>query len=493
MITIMIQQENEIMSIFKTESELDSFVKKLIESKVQEAKENRQYKSDAERRELVRQLRKVEAEEKTLREEGNTAEAEKKSKEAQRIIEELFYEVELGIYKLANSLSSGSKSTRSGSEDSPYIHNTEEDLKAVGTREFIRVVEGGEYTDSNGTRKTGFDPDGPGSFMAFTMKCVEGVMKNQHKKEAKHRDEISLDAPRGEHDEEETTNLYNNIFADSDLRFDAIGDDQYEKFMRSDAFDVLMDCLDDICDSQRNIEVFKHYYGVDGFDKMTPTQIGEKYGFSKQRVNNIVTKLINRLRDYFSDERQIINENSEEERFIIKVGDKYVSSPSNVLTKNKNFAGIIHGRDKADNIVKYWQSQGVGKVIADKWENKHEFINEAISPALNGLTLKAARKKIREVWDAGNVSGCFHDESWEPVNAFWDRLREAKIDFELIESKYGNESNESGMPTTKTWKILFKFINQNGKDCEIYGSIVASGCGTVEQPLESYDLVFQCY
>ena len=79
------------------------------------------------------------------------------------------------------------------------------------------------------------------------------------------------------------------------MRFDAIGNDQYEQFLKSEAFAMVMDCLGDITQNERDIEVLKHYYGIDGFEKLTPTQIGEKYGFSKQRANNIVNNTPNGL------------------------------------------------------------------------------------------------------------------------------------------------------------------------------------------------------
>lgn len=482
------------MSIFKNETELNDYVAKLLgKNNLNEAyDESRKYKTDAERREMVRELRKVEAEEKEQREAGNTAKADKLHRRAQELIDALFYEVEMGIYKLADSLTSGPKSKRSGHSGSAYVHNTEEDLKAVGVREFLRVIEGGTYKG----KSTGFNPDGRGSFMAFTMKCVEGVMKNQHTKEAKHRNVISLDAPRGDNDDEEKdTNLYNNVFADSTLRFDTVGQDQYEQFLRSDAFNVLMDCLEDVTDSQKNIDILKHYYGVDGYDQMTPTQLGEKYGVSKQRINNIVNSLIKKLKQYFAREIKNINEDADEERFLIKVGEKFTSSPAVKLTSNPNFAGVIHGRDKAEAVVAYWKSRTDDEIEIVNYEDRAKYLGESseesVESSLNGKTLAQARKAINNIWALQDTTKCFNDECWKPVNDFFNALRKSMIKFEIVKTEY--KENEDGNPSSKTWWFKFEFMNQNGKLSEINGSVIASGCGTVENPLSQYDVVFQCF
>ena len=330
------------------------------------------------------------------------------------------------------------------------------------------------------------------------MKCVEGVMKNQHTKEAKHRNLISLDAPRGDNDDEEKdTNLYNNVFADSTLRFDAVGQDQYEQFLRSDAFNMLMDCLEDITDSQKNIEILKHYYGVDGYDHMTPTQLGEKYGVSKQRINNIVNSLIKKLKDYFAREIKYLNEDAEEERFLIKVGEKFASSPAVKLTSNPNFAGVIHGRDKAEAVVAYWKSKTEDEIEMINYEDRAKFLGESgeeeneLKTSLDGKTLNQARKAINNIWALQDTAKCFNDEYWKPVNDFFKALQKASVGFELVKTEY--KENEDGNPVSKTWWLKFKFNNQNGKMSEINGSITAYGCGTVENPLNQYDVVFQCF
>lgn len=405
-----------MFSFMKNEESIREFAYELMGKKLKESNDGKKtYKSDDERRELVREYR--------------AASEKNDEKRAREIMEILFSEVEMAIYNLANSLSSGGRSRRSGADDYGSTHNDAEELKSIGVIGFIRTIDGSEVPDGNGgMRKAGFNPDGPGTFLGFVLKAVEGYMKNAHTREKAHfgLEKTSLDAPR---DEDGDINLYNDIFPDSDARFDKlINDSDYEDFLESDAFYMLIDCLGDVVNSQREEEVFKHYYGIDGFKMLTPTQLGEKYGVSKQRIDQMREKTLKKLREYFRKERENkteITENTSEET-------NYFDGKNQRVVRNE--------------------------------------LPKIASPIFKGF---------------------FTDEYWAPIQSFFEKLGELNIKYNLIKSEYHH--NEQGEMSSKRWSLEFPFINHTGKEFIVYGTIVASGAGTIENPLGRYDVTFTCF
>jgi len=182
----------------------------------------------------------------------------------------------------------------------------------------------------------------------------------------------------------------------------------------------------------------------------------------------------------------------------LKVGDKYASSPLSKTISNPNFAGVIYGQDQADALIKYYKAHGEEEFELIPWENRSKVFGEAVDDddddeekeqtGLDGLKLAQARRAVRKVWDSGNFNGIFNDDSWQSVYLFYSMLTDNNIDYEIVDSEYGQDAN--GNPNRKRWTLEFAFQNQNGKEVKIYGTVTAAGAGTVENPLEKYDLTF---
>ena len=64
-------------------------------------------------------------------------------------------------------------------------------------------------------------------------------------------------------------------------------------------------------------------------------------------------------------------ENAEEARFLLKVGEKFASSPLTKLTSNPNLAGVIHGQAEAESIMKYYKKQGIENLKLIPWEERN--------------------------------------------------------------------------------------------------------------------------
>lgn len=83
------------------------------------------------------------------------------------------------------------------------------------------------------------------------------------------------------------------------------------------------------------------------------------------------------------------------------------------------------------------------------------------------------------------VGGFFDDEFWRPVQRIWDQFNRMGIPFSITESRY---EKERGVPVRKIWKFEVPLTNERGKPQIVYGQVVAAGAGSVEDPLERYDV-----
>ena len=87
------------------------------------------------------------------------------------------------------------------------------------------------------------------------------------------------------------------------------------------------------------------------------------------------------------------------------------------------------------------------------------------------------------------TQGFFHDESWEGINRIWRALDELGVDWNVTDSYYGEGRYDHTLPSErKTWKFEIRFTNERGKPDTIYGTVVAAGGGSIEEPLEKYDI-----
>ena len=86
----------------------------------------------------------------------------------------------------------------------------------------------------------------------------------------------------------------------------------------------------------------------------------------------------------------------------------------------------------------------------------------------------------------GGVSrGFFTDEHWRGPKRVWEALNKIGITWDQTKNFYDNKMpNES-----KTWKFELEFTSKKGRPGKLYGHMVASGAGSVQDPLSRYDVV----
>jgi len=106
--------------------------------------------------------------------------------------------------------------------------------------------------------------------------------------------------------------------------------------------------------------------------------------------------------------------------------------------------------------------------------------------ALNGMNRVKAARTVNNILSP-HTKGFFKDNSWEAVGVIWKALTDASIDWTMEGSQY--DHNRDNVPTSKTWKFKVDFINDKGRPTILYGIVTAAGAGSIEDPLDRYDLV----
>lgn len=95
------------------------------------------------------------------------------------------------------------------------------------------------------------------------------------------------------------------------------------------------------------------------------------------------------------------------------------------------------------------------------------------------MTRQQIKNKINKLLRE-NTKGLYSDEAWIPVNNMWKILRDAGFDITITSAEY---QNQNGLLSSKMWK----FEVECGKK-PIYGVLTAHGAGSVEYPLDKYDI-----
>lgn len=108
------------------------------------------------------------------------------------------------------------------------------------------------------------------------------------------------------------------------------------------------------------------------------------------------------------------------------------------------------------------------------------------SDGLNGMSNVQARRFVNKLLKK-HTQGYFNDENWRPIHKTFKELDNHSIDYSIEKTQYGKTPD--GNPNSKTWEVEIEFTNNKSRNTKIYCRIVASGAGTVSDPLSRYDVV----
>lgn len=133
--------------------------------------------------------------------------------------------------------------------------------------------------------------------------------------------------------------------------------------------------------------------------------------------------------------------------------------------------------------VKAWRNiMNTGKVLCEAIEPYGGKVTE-----IDGKSKQSAIKYIHNKFYKSKIGkGFYRDDSWQGIRKVWKLFDSMDIDWDIMDSKYEKEDN---IPVRKRWTIEIRFMDNKGKQKKIGGTVVASGAGSVEDPLDRYDIL----
>lgn len=147
-------------------------------------------------------------------------------------------------------------------------------------------------------------------------------------------------------------------------------------------------------------------------------------------------------------------------------------------------------REHSANAMKAPQFESTGYMNYPhlyKLISETEFTRE-YDTAINTMSADKARRYINKIARAAHHTGLYNDEYWKGKADILKAFEKAGIYYEVTSAEY----DKKFPPQHKTWRLEFPFTNNRGLDVRVYGQLVASGAGSVNDPLDKYDIIFYC-
>jgi hypothetical protein len=124
----------------------------------------------------------------------------------------------------------------------------------------------------------------------------------------------------------------------------------------------------------------------------------------------------------------------------------------------------------------------VQRVVARYTKNANAGIN-----SLDGMDKRAGLRRINTVIGNAHLNGIFRDSHWTPIQKLLKDFVDEGIPVVIRSSNY--DTDNRGTPISKTWNFQVDWKGPRGQPVTAYGRIVAAGAGSVDDPMEAYDVV----
>ena len=115
-------------------------------------------------------------------------------------------------------------------------------------------------------------------------------------------------------------------------------------------------------------------------------------------------------------------------------------------------------------------------------DNKLRF---RMASAVDGMSKRKLVNLVNHTITKAKLNGFFRDQYWQPIQRLWKEFEKAGIPVGITKSDY---EKERGVPVRKVWLFEVEFTNERGRPDKVYGRVVAAGAGSVDDPLETYDV-----
>ena len=124
--------------------------------------------------------------------------------------------------------------------------------------------------------------------------------------------------------------------------------------------------------------------------------------------------------------------------------------------------------------------------IAKTLLNKHGI--EIDEKLYNIKTKQGAKNYIRNSIN-NLIKGHFKDQDWSHVKNVFDAINMLGVNLNWYVEKGGYAIDQS----SKTYKFDIEYTNVYGEQMKFKGQLICCFCGTVDDPMSQYDMVFQIF
>ncbi len=111
----------------------------------------------------------------------------------------------------------------------------------------------------------------------------------------------------------------------------------------------------------------------------------------------------------------------------------------------------------------------------------------------DGLSKQRLKTMIYKAIKKFTHNKVYHDTYWEGPQDIWNAFGELDLNWSFSASPQYKHEKGYTMPVRKEWYFEIFWQNDKGKQMKLGGMLTAAGAGSVDEPLERYDLVFIIY
>jgi hypothetical protein len=235
----------------------------------------------------------------------------------------------------------------------------------------------------------------------------------------------------------------------------------------------------------------------------------ENTGINKQRKEKKKTIIEPIKRSLGCSCENNITKEAQEQRGIINFGDVFLGILDGYEQSGKiDYEGAYSAREiltEAVGIASDYKYVMIGENGYSTEQVENVGAGEVQQPQQPQEAIMASKKKIAQIENnplngksnqqARNIinnkilpdtSGFFSDDYWEGPGRIWKAFNAAGLDWGTVKTEY--QKDERDNPVRKVWVVEIDFINNKNKETKLYGTVVAAGAGTVEDPLSRYDI-----
>ncbi len=113
--------------------------------------------------------------------------------------------------------------------------------------------------------------------------------------------------------------------------------------------------------------------------------------------------------------------------------------------------------------------------------------------AIDGKSKQSAKNFLYKAVKKFHINKMYHDEYWQGPQNIWKTFDSLNLNWQIDMSKYVKGDPKMGtdpmVDVRKEWNFTIFFDNNKGKQNKLYGHLIASGAGSVQDPLEKYDMI----